>query len=39
MTKHISDLTQANDDQINISENQLKLKVEEERFKRIELSK
>ncbi len=32
MTTHVSDLRRANDDQMNISENEWKLKVEEERL-------
>jgi hypothetical protein len=32
MTTHISDLRQANDEQIKISENEWMLKVEEERL-------
>jgi len=39
MAKQISDLKQPNDDQMKRSENEWKLKVEEERFQRIELSK
>ncbi len=39
MTTQISDLRQANDEQMKRSENEWKLKVEEERFERIELSK
>jgi hypothetical protein len=39
ITTHISDLRRTNDEQMKISENQWKLKVEEERLQRIELSK
>jgi hypothetical protein len=39
MTTHIFDLRQANDEQMKRSEHEWKLKVEEERFQRIELSK